>query len=60
MGLGSKTLEYNGSAAQRREALSRLHVRPTVMLTTYGMVLHNEDELTRCATARLMDADSEP
>ena len=50
VGLGRKTCEYNGTAPQRRQALARCHDRPTIMLTTYGMVLHNEEELSKCAS----------
>lgn len=51
VGLGSKTVEYDGTKNQRREALARVHARPSVMLATYGMVLHNEEDLTRCRDA---------
>jgi SNF2-related domain len=49
VGLGRHTIEYSGTANQRRDALGRAHARPTIMLTTYGMVLHNEEDLARCA-----------
>jgi DNA excision repair protein ERCC-6-like len=49
VGLGKCTFEYTGTQAQRRDDLARTLSRRSVLLTTYGMVLHNKDELTRFA-----------
>jgi len=45
-GLGTRTHQYFGSSQpERRAALRRVMVSRGVLLTTYGMVLHNADEL---------------
>lgn len=48
VGLAKATFEYGGTAAQRRNELAAAHGTPSVLLATYGMVLHNKDELLRC------------
>jgi DNA excision repair protein ERCC-6-like len=50
IGLAWATLEYTGTVSQRKEQLALAHAQQSVLLTTYGMVLHNKDELNRCAS----------
>jgi SNF2 family DNA or RNA helicase len=49
IGLAWATLEYTGTVPQRKEQLALGHAQQSVLLTTYGMVLNNKDELNRCA-----------
>ncbi|KAL4427704.1 hypothetical protein ABPG75_001793 [Micractinium tetrahymenae] len=44
-GLGSAAAEYGGTANERAAALDRVVRRRGVLLTTYGMVLHNAEVL---------------
>ncbi|KAL4444622.1 hypothetical protein ABPG77_002439 [Micractinium sp. CCAP 211/92] len=44
-GLGSAAAEYGGTANERAAALDRVVRRRGVLLTTYGMVLHNAEAL---------------
>lgn len=45
-GLMHASKEYYGSPGERKRALQSVVSAPGVLLTTYGMVLHNADELS--------------
>jgi len=48
-GLGNRTYEYFGAPAERQRAMNRVVTSAGggVLLTTYGMVLHNSEALAR-------------
>ena len=47
VGAARHTHEYFGTPAARASSLSTVQRRGGVLLTTYGMVLHNSDELAK-------------